>query len=432
MDRRQFIAMTGSVATFGGCTAIARRRGRTDGREQVTETTTDETSRTTVRDTETATDEGPPETDQDEITDPADQPITDYRLDVREERWRAHPVWIDQDEYLYGRNKNHLLGSDDWWQTDETLFTFDGNVNVGAVVVPESGRVIVGLKDNEGGRGRVEVLDSDFETTETAYEFDYGYPIHTNGHVTHGDVVVISSYGMSDFEAGRHPNEVILSTDGGETFERVLDVPLNTTDATNNHVHDVEWDPYAERIWVSVGDHGNSQILWSDDLGESWSALDERGEAPVPLQIIAFEDSIAFGTDSAPAGIFRWERDGPDDEPAGVEDLTIPYVAIEGEPEDGVMRMWAQRRWHVREDDGRELCLVPFRYSNHPTWRQSVVLGTVDGREWYELFRVDDERVLLSNVMGPVSLDGERRVVVSDSSRSDGFTVDATVPAFWE
>lgn len=432
MNRRQFIALTGGVAAFAGCTAIAGTQGGVDTRDQDTETTIDETSRTTAQDTETTTDEDPPETEQDEITDPADQPITDYQLDVREERWGAHPVWIDQDAYLYGRGAKRLLGSDDWWQTRETLFTFGEGDNVRAVVVPESGRVIVGIQDRDENRGRVEVLDPDFETSETAYQFEYGYPIHTNGHVTYDDVVIIASYGMSDFEGGRHPNEVILSTDGGETFERILHVELNTKNAANNHIHDVEWDPYAERIWVSVGDHGNSQIYWSDDLGESWSAIDERGKAPVPLQIVAFEDSVAFGTDSAPAGIIRWERDDPNDEPTGVEDLTRPYVAIEDEPSQGGMRMWAQRRWHVREDDGRELCLIPFRYSNHPDWRQSVVLGSVDGEEWYELFRIDDEQVLLSNVVGPLSLDGERRVVVSDSARSDGFTIDATVPAFWE
>lgn len=424
MDRRRYLALTGSVAAFAGCSALGDSSTGTNSPEQNEGTPTDEA---------TPTDEGPRETDQkeDDITDPEDQPITDYQLDVREERWRAHPVWIDQDEYLYGRGANRLLGSDDWWETTETLFTFGESDIVRAVVVPESGRVIVGIEDGDENRGRLEVLDEDFESSETAYQFDYGYAIHTNGHVTYDDYVIMSTYGFSDFEADRHPNEVVLSTDGGETFERILEVPLNTTDATNNHIHDVEWDPYAERIWVSVGDHGNSQILWSDDLGDSWSVVDERGVVTQPTQIVAFEDSIAFATDSYPSGIIRWDRDSPRDEPSGVEDLTRPYVAIEDEPADQ-MRYWGQRRWHVREDDGRELCLIPYRRSQHPTWQQSVVLGTVDGKEWYELYRVDDERVLLSNVMGPVSLDGELRTVVSDSTRNDGFMVDATVPAFWE
>ena len=421
MERREFIALTGSMTMFAGCATNFNSPTSTPRRE------TDEPTPTP-----TPADAGPRETDQkDSITDPADQPITDHRLDIRAERWGAHPVWIDQDEYLYGRGANRLLGSDDWWQTDETLFTFGESDIVRAVVVPESGRVIVGIEDRSTNQGRIEVIDPDFESTNTAYQFEYGYAIHTNGHVTYDDIVIMSSYGYSDFEGGRHPSEVILSTDGGETFERILDVELNTTNATNNHIHDVEYDPYADRIWVSVGDHGNSQVYWSNDMGESWTAIDERGKVTQPTQIVAFKDSIAFATDSYPAGIIRWERDDPNDEPTGVEDLTRPYVAIEDEPAEQ-MRYWGARRWHVREDDGRELCLIPFRYSHHPTWRQSVVLGTVDGKEWYELFRVDNENVLLSNVMGPVSLDGELRTVVSDSTRNDGFTIDATVPAFWE
>lgn len=429
MERRRFLALTGSAAVLGGCSDLSGVPAGSDT-DQPSDTTSarSETETTTA---ETTTAEPTTESPNDDVTPPEEQPITDYRLDARREFWGAHPVWIDQDEYLYGRGANRLLGSDDYWETTETLHTFGDSDIVRAVVVPDSGRVIVGIEDRAENRGRLDVLDPDLERARTAYEFDFGFAIHTNGHVTYDDIVIVSAYGFSDFEAGRHPNEVVLSTDGGETFERILEVPLETTNATNDHIHDVEWDPYAERIWVSVGDHGNSQVLWSDDMGTSWTAIAERGEVTQPTQIVAFEDSIAFATDSYPSGIIRWERDAPTDEPSGVDDLTRPYVAIEDEPADQ-MRYWGARRWHVREDDGRELCLIPFRYSHHPTWRQSVVLATVDGREWYEVYRVDDEDVLLSNVMGPVSLDGELRTVVSDSTRNDGFTVDATVPTFWE
>jgi hypothetical protein len=34
--------------------------------------------------------------------------------------------------------------------------------------------------------------------------------------------------------------------------------------------------------------------------------------------------------------------------------------------------------------------------------------------------------------MGPLSMDGDRRTLVSDSFRSDGHQIDATVPKFWE
>ena len=99
--------------------------------------------------------------------------------------------------------------------------------------------------------------------------------------------------------------------------------------------------------------------------------------------------------------IIRWERDGPDDEPDGVGALVRPYIEIENDLDDDIMKMYARRRWHIREDDGRELCLMPFGYSPmHESARVSVVLASVDGDEWYELYQVDDEDILLTNSMG--------------------------------
>lgn len=427
MYRRRYLTLAAAVTA--GCTgrnSTGLASSDNETQEQVDTSTSDTPATIDEPEDETESDES----DEEEIVPPDEQPITDYELEVIDERWGAHPVWIDQDEYVYGRGANRLIGSPDWWHTTETLYEFGDSDTVRAVVVPDSGNVIVGIQDRDEGRGRVEVLDSDFEEATTAYQFDYGTPTHSVGHVTYEDIVLIGSYGLSEFDNNRHANEVILSTDGGETFDRILEVPLNSKSAANLHIHDVEWDPYAERIWVAVGDHGNSQIYWSDDLGDSWATIDEQGKATQPTQVVAFEDSIVFGTDSAPEGILRWGRESPSDEPSGVEDIERPYVAIEDEPDDQ-MRYWAQRRWHVREDD-RELCLMPFRYSRHETWRQSVVLGTVDGKEWYELYRTDDERIMFSNVMGPVSLDGDRRVLVSDSTRNDGYLLEAKVPAFWE
>ena len=227
---------------------------------------------------------------------------------------------------------------------------------------------------------------------------------------------------------------MILSTDGGESFEKVLEPDVNSTDAANNHIHDVEYDPYAERIWVAVGDHGNSQLYWSDDLGESWETIDDRGAITMVTQIAAFKDCIALGSDGDPEGILRWERDGPNDVPADAGDFVRVHVEIETDPEDDVMEMYARRRWHIREDleEGRELCLMPFGYSPmHDTATDSVVLASVDGDEWYELHRTETREILLTNVMGPLSMDGECRTLVSDSNQGEGYQIDAIVPKFW-
>lgn len=425
MNRRRFITLSATATC--PCVALAGCTGEDEA--EVTENPTDGS----VDDNEETE-----EPDADPEPEGGDgEPYTHYELDVHDEREVGQPVWVDQDGRMYGRDGPHVRVSDDWWGTSEELYSFEGELPEGerveTVIVPESGRILVGV----GGRsdkttGRLELLDDDLGDSETLYEFDWGRTSNSMGHAVHEDVIVIACYGRSDFESGNHPNEVILSTDGGASFDLVLEPETVDEDAANNHIHDVEYDPYAERIWVAVGDHGNSQVYWSDDFGDSWAELTERGGVTMITQVAAFEDNVVFGTDSAPEGIILWERDGPDDEPTGAGDLERVHVQIETDPDDETMEMYARRRWHIREDDGRELCLMPFGYSPmHDTASDSVVLASVDGDEWYELHRTETREILLTNVMGPLSMDGDRRTLVSDSNQGEGYQIDATVPEFW-
>ena len=425
MNRRRFITLSATATC--PCVALAGCTGEDEA--EVTENPTDGS----VDDNEETE-----EPDADPEPEGGDgEPYTHYELDVHDEREVGQPVWVDQDGRMYGRDGPHVRVSDDWWETSEGLYSFEGELPEGerveTVIVPESGRILVGV----GGRsdkttGRLELLDDDLGDSETLYEFDWGRTSNSMGHAVHEDVIVIACYGRSDFESGNHPNEVILSTDGGASFDLVLEPETVDEDAANNHIHDVEYDPYAERIWVAVGDHGNSQVYWSDNFGDSWAELTERGGVTMITQVAAFKDNVVFGTDSTPEGIILWERDGPDDEPTGAGDLERVHVQIETDPDDETMEMYARRRWHIREDDGRELCLMPFGYSPmHDTASDSVVLASVDGDEWYELHRTETREILLTNVMGPLSMDGDRRTLVSDSNQGEGYQIDATVPEFW-
>ncbi len=376
------------------------------------------------------------EEEQETDVEPGDHPITKYQLNVNDIRSQGFPLWIDQNGRMYGRYGPQVTVSDDWWQTTEVLYSFpdirDGNVQM--VIVPDSGNIIVAVGGRSDTGGTIYRLHDDLNGAEKLYQFEYGRVLNGMGHVAYEDIIVLSCYALSDFEADQYANEVILSTDGGKSFERILEVPLKTKDARNLHIHDVEYDPYAERIWVVVGDNGNAQLYWSDDLGTSWKTIAAQGEVTMMTQVAAFQDCVAFGTDGFPEGIIRWEREGPDDEPDGVDDLVRPHVQIETDhPDNGTMEMYARRRWHIREDDGRELCLMPFGYSpmDKPA-SDSVVLASVDGEVWYELYRTETRETLLTNVMGPLSIDGTRRTIVSDSNQQEGYQVDATVPKFWE
>ncbi|ADJ15275.1 hypothetical protein [Halalkalicoccus jeotgali] len=429
MDRRRFIERTAATAGLGvalaGCTA--------DEDPEEARTAVDDT------DPEGTKMETEPEAEGPEPEGGDGEPYYHYDLEIHNEQEAGYPVWIDRDGRIYGRDSPRVVVSDDWWETTETLYSFEEEGTkeeyVQMVIVPDSGRIIAATGGRGETGGKVHLIDEDLKGSELLYQFDYGRVSSEFGHAVHGDIVVIGTYHLSDFGAGRHANEVILSTDGGRSFEKVLERELHTTDAANHHIHDVEYDPYAERIWVAIGDHGNSQLYWSDDHGESWSEIDDRGAITMVTQVAAFKDCVVLGTDGVPEGIMRWERDGPHDEPSGADAFERAHVEIRTDPDDDVMELYARRRWHIREDleTGRELCLMPFGYSTMlDSAADSVVLASVDGDEWYELHRTETRDILLSNVMGPLSMDGDRRTLVSDSFLEGGYQIDATVPEFWE
>lgn len=428
LTRRRFVTLTatGVSLSLAGC-GTDRLPADIGGGEAEEETGTPPPTATVTHQEQTAT-----EQEHEAEVEPGGHPSTEYQLAVNDVRSHGYPLWIDQNGRMYGRSGPKVMVSDDWWQTTSVLYSFpdvhDGNVQT--VIVPDSGNIIVAVGGRSNTGGTVYRLHED--GAKQLYQFEYGRVSNSMGHVTYKNIIVLSCYALSDFEKDLYANEVILSTDGGQSFKRILKAPLKTKDASNLHIHDVEYDPYADRIWVVVGDNGNSQLYWSDDLGSSWQTIADQGEVTMMTQIAAFKDCVAFGTDGTPEGIIRWERDGPDDAPDGVDDLVRPYVKIETDPTDDTMEMYARRRWHIREDDGRELCLMPFGYSPMDTGTDSVVLASVDGAEWYELYRTDTRETLLTNVIGPLSMDGPRRTIVSDSNQQGGYQVDATVPKFWE
>lgn len=440
-SRRRLLALTaatGSSLAIAGCSALDPNDGSGNGTQTKSETATG-TSTPTTSGNQTTTQNGT-ETTTDEASDMKQSKwaITEYSLQVNDKRENGYPVWIDKNGRIYGRYQHEVRVSDDWYQTTELLYAFPDvdTVNDGYVqqiVVPPNGNIIVAV----GGRGkrgsRIYRLNKDLNGATKLFEFEDGRVLNSMNHVVYGDIIVMGSYMKSVYKADRYGNEVILSTDGGDSFERILEVPLNTKDATNLHVHDVEYDPYAKRIWVVVGDGGNSQVYWSNDLGKSWETIAEQGKVTMFTQVAAFKDCVVFGTDGYPEGIVRWEREGKNDAPDGVDDLVRPHVQIKTDSPGKPMEMYARHRWHIREDDGRELCLMPFGYSrmDQEEANQSVVLGSVDGDEWYELFRTETQDTLLTNVLGPLSMDGNRRTLVSDSTQSPGQQFDATVPKFW-
>lgn len=163
----------------------------------------------------------------------------------------------------------------------------------------------------------------------------YIRPYWSAGHVwSFGDdtitagtskIGLASEYGVQTSPSGDQTTKarrVYLTQDYGNTWTQILDLYSRYPTTFPMHVHNASYDPYWSRIWVLFGDNGVSegdtkyQILYSDDLGQTWTALSAQlpwqGITTYFLQStsIAFlPDSIIIGNDNGP-GYIRMQRKG--------------------------------------------------------------------------------------------------------------------------
>lgn len=145
-------------------------------------------------------------------------------------------------------------------------------------------------------------ISSEFTTTYTSpedteihsFNSAFGLKVHDNGQHT---IVFVGVYGR-----GKSEKDLLLSTDGGETYEVVNKTRVIEPIPYNSHWHDVEIDTYHGFLWASQGDgEGSRRIIFSRDLGESWETLIENTDQPTA--IIAFPNRVVFGRDGKTAGL---------------------------------------------------------------------------------------------------------------------------------
>ena len=129
------------------------------------------------------------------------------------------------------------------------------------------------------------------------------------GMSVHGSTVLLSEYGQWGENGARR---VYLSADHAATVAEIFDVlatPDTVTGAptivpANAHVHGSTYDPYADRIWVCVGDGSNTATYYSDDAGSTW-ALVPGSEDWQAVSVYALENRVILGSDAAPNGVWQ-------------------------------------------------------------------------------------------------------------------------------
>lgn len=123
---------------------------------------------------------------------------------------------------------------------------------------------------------------------------------------THGSIVLLNEYGPKTptwdgqpVASGENARYTFLSMDSGLTWATVFDLNtyLTNTQGRSNlegqHLHGVAWDPYWDRIWVTFGDNlggnGSNGIVYSDDLGATWSTAHFYSGPNAPHQVVGIQ-----------------------------------------------------------------------------------------------------------------------------------------------
>ncbi|QIG62542.1 hypothetical protein [Sporosarcina phage Lietuvens] len=128
----------------------------------------------------------------------------------------------------------------------------------------------------------------------------------------HGNFVIVGEYGNQG-----KAQKVWLSDDYAKTFTQIFDLAEYASVPSAAHLHGVMYDKYWDRIWIIYGDgaidvNDNQGGYYSDDRGITWTRMHVGNQL---LNMFALEDCVLFFSDSAPNGIYRYERDSKDKQP---------------------------------------------------------------------------------------------------------------------
>lgn len=115
------------------------------------------------------------------------------------------------------------------------------------------------------------------------------------------DFIFVATYGQYDSVTNPLPcNHVYMSLDEGETFTKILELPI-VRETVNNHIHAITYNPWDGWLWVVHGDGDNRGIMYTYNLGEDWVAVSsgDLGKGGwQPTSVVPLISQTAFGTDN--------------------------------------------------------------------------------------------------------------------------------------
>ncbi|HYH59583.1 MAG TPA: carbohydrate binding domain-containing protein [Thermoleophilaceae bacterium] len=224
-----------------------------------------------------------------------------------------NPHWMAADGTLFagagGASANLRWSTDDGatWTTHSHTFP----LNVQTVRDLEDGELLVFV----GGSGtQAEIWKSSgWAANRVTATFAEVHQTHASGCYfanswsisVYDNHVLAAEYG-NKLGGADNARYVFHSDDYGDTWSTIYD----RGEGVGHHLHGVCYDQYWDRIWVSFGDDTNG-IVFSDDFGATWKLADYGSSTSSPNQavgIIAMPECVLFASDAAPNGVLKFDR----------------------------------------------------------------------------------------------------------------------------
>jgi len=133
-----------------------------------------------------------------------------------------------------------------------------------------------------------------------------GQGVRNDGLVRLGDgTILVGEY----FQNKKRTNVLIYSSkDNGKSWETIY----NFEPGRIRHIHALQWDPYAKKVWVCTGDWDReSMVAYSDDKGKTFTPIGQGDQKWRVTQLIFTKEAIYWGADTSHTdinGIYKWDR----------------------------------------------------------------------------------------------------------------------------
>jgi len=287
-----------------------------------------------------------------------------------------------------------------------------GHLTAPSQVISSGEVVLVTARDDNDQYTEVwmsDTLDNDDDENWTkVITASSGHFSPSYGKSVRRNVVLYTTYG--DKDALNPPRHLYISRDFGRTFvEKEVRAIADMPDANHFHLHDCEYDPFTDRIWVSNGDRDNSAIQFSDDWGESWYVISGKSQS---TNIIALPDRILLGTDDKPDGFkVIYKNNLLPKQIYTEDDVEVLYAPLLNEDDISHLRYVANNN-QTRIDS--QIDTYPYNlvavFNGSDTTGVSTLVASPDGKQFYPIANDISGMMLLANIVGPCSNDPEKRM----------------------